>query len=143
MGGEPASLWMDREQGMPKTFGFLLATPRSWIQLGRLFLNEGRVGDRQVVPANWLVRMRQPSQHAADYGYPLYLGKAGPALAADRSEPFVVDDVLMIEGGQKQVLYMSPSKRVLILRVGEQPDDWDDSVVLNLYLRAAELTPIQ
>jgi hypothetical protein len=38
---------------------------------------------------------------------------------------------------------MSPSKRVLIIRVGEHPDDWDDSVVLNVCLRAAELTQIQ
>lgn len=46
--------WMLDAEGMEVALGGLNATLRDYARFGQLYLDEGRVGNRQVVPATWV-----------------------------------------------------------------------------------------
>jgi CubicO group peptidase (beta-lactamase class C family) len=43
------------------------------VRIGQLLLDDGRVGDRQVISAGWIARMRRPCTIASFYGYLIWL----------------------------------------------------------------------
>jgi len=54
LGMESEGLWaLDRENGVEKAFCCISARARDFARFGRLFLNGGRVGEKQVVPREW------------------------------------------------------------------------------------------
>jgi CubicO group peptidase (beta-lactamase class C family) len=120
--------------GEAKTFCCLFATARDWARLGLLMLPEGRAGDRQVVPADWVRQMLTPSPHEPDYGYHIWLGGQG-SRREDRDEEFLADDLVYLDGKMKQRVYVVPSKDLVIVRVGEQARGWDDAYLPNAVLR--------
>jgi CubicO group peptidase (beta-lactamase class C family) len=48
------SRWPRDPQGIYFGGNEMLMTPRQMVAFGQLYLNRGRVGDRQVVPASWV-----------------------------------------------------------------------------------------
>jgi CubicO group peptidase (beta-lactamase class C family) len=65
LGAERDAFWVLSRDGHERTSGFFNASLRDWARLGRLLANDGRVGERQVVPREYLLdatdRERQPS----------------------------------------------------------------------------------
>jgi CubicO group peptidase (beta-lactamase class C family) len=137
LGASDASVWLDREGGEAKTFCCLFATARDWARVGLLLLHEGQVGSRQVVPADWVRRMRTPSAREPDYGLHLWLGGQG-VRKEDREEEFLADDLVYLDGKFKQRVYVIPSRDLVIVRVGEQARGWDDAFLPNAVLRGLE-----
>ncbi|MGF1460400.1 MAG: serine hydrolase domain-containing protein, partial [Leptolyngbyaceae cyanobacterium] len=68
LGAAEASMWLDRPQGMPKTFCCLFATMRDWARVGQLFLNRGQMGNQAVITPAWLDAMIQPSDLESSFG---------------------------------------------------------------------------
>jgi CubicO group peptidase (beta-lactamase class C family) len=134
LGASDASVWLDRPGGNAKTFCCLFATARDWARVGLLIVNGGRVGDRQVVPASWVKEMLTPSPQEQDYGYHIWLGRQG-SRKEDHDEEFLADDVAYIDGKFKQRVYLIPSRRLVIVRVGEQARAWDDAYLPNAVVR--------
>ena len=134
-----AFIWLDRPNGNTKAFCCLFATPRDWAKVGQLFLDRGRVNGKQIVDAAWLDQMKQPSDLVDKYGYHLWLkartdNKPGVYdLAA--SKPFLAEDTFYLDGASNQRVYIIPSQDLVIVRVGEKPQDWDDSVIPNTLVR--------
>ena len=62
------------ENSMARTFCCLEATARAWLHLGLLHLDQGRLGGRQVVPADWMAAITRPGEHNPNYGYFTWLG---------------------------------------------------------------------
>src|SRR4051794_12345791 len=50
IGAGDAAVWLDREGGTARTFGYLFARPEDWARLGLLLLHEGRCDGKPVVP---------------------------------------------------------------------------------------------
>lgn len=130
-----AYLWLDRYNGNPKPFCCLFATPRDWAKVGQLFLNYGRVEGKQVVPLTWLNKMRQPSPLESKYGYHIWLKartkSKSKAYDVTSSKPFLTKDTFYLDGADRQRVYIIPSAELVIVRVGEKPRKWDDSVIPN------------
>jgi CubicO group peptidase (beta-lactamase class C family) len=66
--------WTQDPQGIYLGGNEMLMTPRQMIELGELYLNRGRVGERQVVPAEWVdtsctPRTRSRWDGDREYGY--------------------------------------------------------------------------
>jgi CubicO group peptidase (beta-lactamase class C family) len=66
--------WPRDPQGIYFGGNDMLMTPRQMLAFGELFLNRGRVGDRQVVPAKWIdasfaPRVQSPRDDDRSYGY--------------------------------------------------------------------------
>ena len=73
IGNGDAAVWLDRPMGRPHYNSSLFASAEDWLNIGKLILNDGRVGKRQVVPAAWIRTMKTPSATNPNYGM-MWLG---------------------------------------------------------------------
>ncbi len=153
LGAPDTAVWLDREDGSPRTFCCLLASAPAWMHVGVLMLNQGRVDGQQVVPAQWLTEMTTPSALNPNYGLQVWLGSPASGvrtynrqstLEVPHSEPYLADDVVFLDGAGGQRVYVIPSAQLVIVRIGKSRMDWDDAVLPNALLRgrvAAETLP--
>lgn len=143
LGNSDARLYLDRPGGTPRFSGYLMASAEDWLRVGRLILDKGRAHGRQLVPADWIARMTAPSAANPNYGWQIWRGS--PHNAARRYgksiravvpavEPFARDDVVFLDGSAGQRVYVIPSERMVIVRIGTPSFDWDDARLPNLLL---------
>ncbi|MBU2980012.1 serine hydrolase [Alteromonas sp. C1M14] len=136
----PGYLWLDNEDGVPHGYCCMMAVPRDLLRLGILILQKGKVGDEQVVPAEWIAKSTTPSALNPNYGYLTWLGsppttkriysQSNP-FTAYHSSPYVVDDIVYFDGFGGQRVYIIPSLELVIVRVGETTMDFDDALLPN------------
>ncbi len=71
VGAEFDATWnLDRDGGIEKGFCCLNAAPRDFARIGQMVLDDGAVGDRQVVPTDWIDRISTPGDRTIDgWGY--------------------------------------------------------------------------
>ena len=137
LGNGPAYVWLDQPHGTAKVYGAIFATTHDWARLGLLLLNRGRVQRRQIVPEAWIAKMVAPSPHNSEYGYHVWLASAtGSVRKKDRREPFAALDLFYLDGRAKQKVYVIPSRQLVIVRVGENAKEWDDSYLPNTLVRS-------
>lgn len=143
IGANAARLWLDHKGGSARASCCLQASARDWLKFGLLMLQQGRVDDRQVVPAQWIASMTQPSRTNANYGWQIWrgsphnpsriYGKGIPAVVPAK-DPFKTDDVYYLDGSGGQRVYIIPSANTVIVRIGKADHSWDDSALPNLLL---------
>jgi CubicO group peptidase (beta-lactamase class C family) len=147
IGARDGALQLDRPGGTARVMCCMRATPRDWARLGMLVLDGGKWRGEQVLPKGWVETMATPSARNPSYGLGLWRGSPYVAKrlyfegqpnsgGIANSEPFLADDVLMMEGGGNRVIWAVPSKQLMIMRLGEQVEGWDQSYLPNLLLRA-------
>jgi CubicO group peptidase (beta-lactamase class C family) len=143
IGASDATVWLDREGGMARTMCCLQATARDWARVGQLILDRGRVGKKQVIPAGWIAEMIKPSATNPNYGLQIWRGSphnprrtysAGSALFVPAAKPFARRDVVYFDGAIGQRVYVVPSERLVIVRIGKVAPGWDDSELPNRIL---------
>lgn len=146
IGASDAFVTLDRPEGRARTNSSFFARPEDWLRVGILVLNGGLYEGREVLPRSWISAMAAPSPRNPNYGYHIWRGTPHVPLrrynrALDVSiparEPFSADDVLFLDGGGGQRLYIIRSERLLILRIGPRTSSWDDSRIPNLLIRAS------
>ncbi len=144
LGAEDASLFLDRAGGSPHYFCCLQARPRDWLLVGELLREGGKVGKRQLIPADWVAAMTAPSALNPNFGKQVWRGSphapqrrysASIAITIPAAEPFLAEDVVYIDGSGGQRVYAIPSKGLTIVRIGRPAMDWDDSKLPNIILR--------
>ncbi|MFW2405147.1 MAG: serine hydrolase domain-containing protein [Gammaproteobacteria bacterium] len=132
------------EKSMPRTSCCLDATARSWLHIGLLHLDEGQIGGRQVVPAEWISDVATPGDINPNYGYFTWLGSEyeqfrrynrKTSVRVFHSEPYVAEDVIYFDGFGGQRVYIIPSFRLVIVRTGDTSQSWDDAYLPNLIVR--------
>ena len=98
---------------------YLWASVGDWARLGQLMMNDGRWGDRQVIPAGWLARAKTQSTSGGDglgYGAQTWLyGNPQAGACKGRGIP---DDTLAMIGHWGQMVAMVPSRDAVIVRLG-------------------------
>ncbi len=146
LGNPTAHVWLDREGGLARTFCCLYTTARAWLRVGRLILEQGRVGAEQLIPAEWIREMTTPAPTNPNYGLQIWLGSPpGPqrryndkTVTAFHSEPFAAPDMIYIDGFGGQRVYIVPSAELIIVRTGEALMDFDDARIPNAILRGLQ-----
>lgn len=139
LGAADASIWLDRPNGSAKTFCCLFATARDWARVGQMLMADGRVGQTQVVPSGWLRQMLAPSPLEPTFGAHIWIKARTPDYPnVDQSAtaPFLADDTFYLDGRGLQRVYVIPSQELVIVRMGEQPPNWDDAVIPNRLVEA-------
>jgi len=142
-----AAVFLDAPDGLARTSGTLLTTAESWLRVGLLHLNRGRVDGKQVVPKSWIDAVTTPSNNNPNYGYHTWLGTEfvekrdygkGVLSYVPHSEPFAADDIIFFDGFGGQRVYVIPSRDLVIVRTGPGEVDfstganiWDDSLLPN------------
>jgi CubicO group peptidase (beta-lactamase class C family) len=131
------------EKSMPRTSCCLDATARSWLRVGMLHLDKGRVGNIQVVPEEWMRDIATPSALNPNYGYFTWLGtehsqyryyNRKTSTRVLHSKPYAAPDVIYFDGFGGQRVYIIPSRKLVIVRTGAIAPAWDDAYLPNVII---------
>lgn len=150
VGNGPATLWSESETGAPRFYAGLQASLPDWARLGQLILDQGKVADKQVVPAAWIAAMTAPSPTNPNYGFMIWRGspwhKQRPyspevKLTAIHSAPYGAEDVVFMDGYGGQRVYIVPSAKLVIARMSEADEGFDDAPLVNLALAGLKSRP--
>jgi CubicO group peptidase (beta-lactamase class C family) len=150
VGNAPATLWSESEGGAPRFYAGLNANLRDWARIGQLILDQGKVGDKQIVPADWIKAMTTSSPNNPNYGYLTWLGSPADGtreyspeagMVAKHSAPYAAKDVIFFDGFGGQRVYIIPSAKLVIARTGETDMAFDDAPLVNLALAGMKSLP--
>lgn len=145
IGAKDATFQFDRPGGTARTMCCMRATPRDWTRLGVLIAQDGVWRGEQVLPEGWVQAMATPSAQNPNFGIGLWLGSPFVELRTyfegkpgfiPQSEPYLADDVAIMEGGGFRVVYMVPSADLVIFRHGPGVPDWDGAYLVNRAIEA-------
>lgn len=147
IGASNATLQFDRPNGTARTMCCMRATGRDWTRLGVLLANDGKWQGRQVVPPSWIRTMATPSARNPNFGLGLWLGSPYIGMRSyfedqpgviPQSEPFLADDVRIMEGGGFRIVHAVPSQELVIFRHGSFVDNWDTAFLVNTAIRGLQ-----
>lgn len=112
--------------GFPCAEGGICATPRDLLRFGQMVLDDGRVGDQQIVPAAWFARIRERHQDAID-AYATYADPSTPD--ACYRDMWWVDDpvagVFAASGINGQRLLIHHPSQCVVVKLSVWPERWD------------------
>ncbi|MFQ3595075.1 MAG: serine hydrolase [Sphingomonadaceae bacterium] len=154
------SVWVNRPGGLAHSGCCILLPARTWLGLAQLLLDDGLVNGRPFLPEGYVAQMRQGTAENPHYGLGVWVagpyverrGFANPSRPAPKvlhSEPYLAADTFLFDGNSNQVVFIVPSARLIVLRMGDTPPrspEWDNAAFLNRILRglapgAAKLEP--
>lgn len=117
MGAEADATWnLDRAGGTEKSFCCINATARDFARIGQMVLDDGRVGDAQVVPEAWIERISTPSDlPIGEWGYSAQWWHA-PSSDGDFT-------ALGVFG---QYIYVDPDARTVIVKLSDHGTEQDE-----------------
>jgi CubicO group peptidase (beta-lactamase class C family) len=142
-------VWVDRPGGLAHSGCCILLPAESWLRMAMLLIDDGVRDGVHLLPEGYVAAMRTPTAQNPHYGLGVYVagdyqerrGWAAPDSPWPKvlhGEPFAADDLYLFDGNSNQVVYIVPSKRLIVLRLGDTPPktpEWDNSVLPNLILR--------
>jgi CubicO group peptidase (beta-lactamase class C family) len=128
--GFKVSEWLTDNKGQSMTFCCIFSTARDFARFGYLFLRDGRWGDKQVVPEQWVKQSTQANQWENQaYGYFWWLF----------DYPDVPNDVYEAMGFATKRIYVIPSLDIVAVRLGEGDDmAWNDDSFLKPIVEAVK-----
>lgn len=147
-GGRGGTVWVDREGGLAHSGCCTMLPAETWLRMGILLLNDGLWNTKRLLPEGFVAEIRRGSMQNPYYGAGIY--PAGvytprrPPHNPLQGEPFEAEDLYMLDGNANQVLYVIPSAKLVILRMGTRPPsspEWDNAVLPNLLLRGLTSMP--
>lgn len=107
LGMEQDAIWSTDDSGMEKTYCCIHATSRDFAKLGQLFLNEGKVGNEQILNLDFIEKMRTPTKKSSEiYGMGFWINHDNPI----KHYYFL--------GLQGQYIIMIPEHKMVIVRTG-------------------------
>lgn len=96
------------------------ATARDWARLGLFFMQNGIVNGERLLPDGWMkdATTPAPATGQGEYGYQLWLNAGENNNPADRMFPSAPADLYYAAGYEGQHLFMIPSRKLVIVRLG-------------------------
>ncbi|WP_159008103.1 serine hydrolase [Bradyrhizobium sp. S69] len=112
--------------GNPEGSSQMLATARDWARFGMLYLNDGVVGGKRILPEGWVKYSASPTPNAwVGYGAGFWTNQ-GDSFGADyRIHHGWPRDAFFAKGTIGQYVIIVPSERLVIVRLGLSPN-WPD-----------------
>lgn len=106
--------------GIPAGSNAMFATAREWAQFGLLYLNDGVVGGRRILPEGWVAYSTQQTGNAG-YGAGFWLNTVDTQIARWGTHwgiPGAPRDAYMARGYLGQYVIVIPSEDLVIVRFG-------------------------
>lgn len=117
--------------GNPEGSSQMLASARDWARFGMLYLNDGVVGGKRILPEGWVKYSASPTPNAwVGYGAGFWTNLGDSFGASYRTEHGWPRDAFFAKGTLGQYVIIVPSERLVIVRLGRSPN-WppqDDGV---------------
>jgi CubicO group peptidase (beta-lactamase class C family) len=124
----------------------LVTSPRDMVKLGQLVLDGGKSGDRQVISKTQLDALFKPTTTNPAYGHLWWLNGSSytirPGSPPRRTEtaliPAAPADLVAALGAQDRKVYVVPSRKLVVVRMGQAaPDRAFDNALWTLLMKAA------
>ncbi len=155
LGAAGGDVWVDRVGGLAHSGCCMMLPAESWLRLGVLMLNDGVWNGKRLLPAGYVAELKRGSAQNPYYGAGVYpsgtyierRGAANPDTGAPgvlHGEPYAAEDLFLFDGNANQVVYIVPSAKLVVLRMGSSPPktpEWDNAVLPNILLRGLKLKP--
>lgn len=107
MGMEQNATWSIDSHGMEKTYCCIHSNARDYAKLGQLFLDNGKVDEKQILNPEFIEQMRTPTEKSKEiYGMGLWINNDNPV----KHYYFL--------GLQGQYIIMVPEHKMVIVRTG-------------------------
>ena len=153
IGAPGGNIWINRPGGVAHAGCCLMLPAEAWLRLGILLAADGVWQGERLLPAGYVSEMRRGTRENPYYGLGVYVageytprrGFANPERESDarkvlHSEPYLAADLFLFDGNANQVVYIIPSERLVILRMGDNPprgegQEWDNTALPNTLLR--------
>lgn len=91
---------------------FSMATARDWARFGQLYLQNGRIGDTQILSPEWIAFSKTPTKASGEtYGAHFWLNTSGEF-------PDLPRDVYFASGFMGQRISIFPSQELVVVRMG-------------------------
>ena len=121
--GLASATWEVDAAGTPVCSSYLWATPREWAAIGQFALQDGEWAGESLLPQGWM----QQSTTATDVARSEERGYAAGWWVnrqADGSlvDPSLPEDTYWAQGHDGQRLYVVPSERLVVARLGFSPE---------------------
>lgn len=114
--------------GTPVGSSYLYATARDFARFGQMYLDDGCVGNKRILPERWVDYTRKPAA-ASDgrYGAFFWLNRCGKF-------PDVPKDMYYCDGHDGQDIFIFPSHQLVVVVLGFSPKP-DNVIDFNALLR--------
>ena len=109
--------------GTPVGAHYMFATARDWARFGSLYLNDGVVGGRRLLPEGWVAFSNEPTLET-NYGagwWPNRTNNPGGARVSKLDMPLMrrlPPDAFYALGNLGQYILVVPSERLVVVRLG-------------------------
>ena len=103
--------------GTPVGSIYVFASARDWARFGELYLNDGVVNGRRILPEGWVNYSAEPTLNQ-DYGAGFWTNHGAHGDAADRIEAAMPEDAFYGSGNLGQRVVIIPSQGLVIVRLG-------------------------
>jgi CubicO group peptidase (beta-lactamase class C family) len=105
--------------GTPEGSSQMLASARDWARFGVLYLNDGVVGGKRILPEGWVNYSASPTPNAfVGYGAGFWTNLGDSFGARYRIENGWPRDAFFAKGSIGQYVIMVPSQHLVIVRLG-------------------------
>jgi CubicO group peptidase (beta-lactamase class C family) len=119
--------------GTPHGSSQMLASARDWAQFGSLYLDDGVVGCRRILPAGWVSYSASPTPNAwVGYGAGFWTNLGDSYGARTRMQLGWPRDAFHARGTLGQYVIVVPSQHLVIARFGISPNGIDSDGVSRL-----------
>ncbi|HWW21810.1 MAG TPA: serine hydrolase [Steroidobacteraceae bacterium] len=105
----------------------MFASARDWARLGLLYVNDGIVGDRRILPSGWIDYSTAPTLGTA-YGAGFWTARGKGGLAEGLRSFALPSDSFLGSGNLGQRLLIIPSQHLVIVRLGDATGPTNDAV---------------
>ncbi|MFY0652096.1 MAG: serine hydrolase [Cyclobacteriaceae bacterium] len=131
LGAADAGWWLDREGGMPKTFCCYFAQAEDWLLFGRLILQNGVWKGQRIIPEEWMEKMITPSPNKNTYGYHVAIYEADSSDGLKEGIPAFASKTYSLNGANNQHVFVVPEHDLVVVRLGERPNGWQRTYLVN------------
>lgn len=101
----------------------LLASARDWARFGQLYLSDGVVGGKRILPEGWVKYSAAPTPAAwVGMGAGFWTNRGDSFGATYRAERGMPRDAFFAKGTIGQWIVIVPSEKLVIVRLGRSPN---------------------
>jgi CubicO group peptidase (beta-lactamase class C family) len=96
------------------------ASARDWARFGLLYLNDGMLNGERILPEGWVAYSSTPAPAAprGEYGAQFWLNAGEKGNPDNCYHPGVPNDEFGCEGFEEQNVFIIPSKKLVLVRLG-------------------------
>lgn len=153
IGAQGGTVFVNRPGGLAHSGCGMMLPAESFVRLGILMVQDGMWDSKRILSDGWIDEMLKPSPANPRWGLHIWLGKPyqkrvrffpkrAQPVGTLHSEPYAADDLFLWDGSCNQVMWIVPSKQLVVLRFGPkpkpdygQPGEWDNSRIPNTVIR--------